>query len=382
MPISNFEEKKEKILEINNFSKIKDYNIEDGETINVGSIENKIEEEKTTNNSIDEDEDEDENQNQIDAKSLTVSSDSNEEINEESLEKIQSSMIEENSILAGGVKIEYEYNIEYILVDDEKLVNSDNIIKQVDIYINNYNNSRMQIYKKNYKQLYQTYSNKNYIITTSIDNKNNQKIIVSKTDKTKKIVKELKKPLYLFYNENNNLLKLKLNISNSRTELLYKYEKLIAKINITPDEKKEFEKERSNFIEQLETYYIYMLYHKKINKINNINKSNIVLQKEISVFKDASDSENKILNSNIYLIDNVDIDNVNKYNSENLNQYNNIILSLTGKTNKDINKDKKILETIKTYIKDKNEIDIFTKSLLKNTDIQDNYINYLVQELP
>ena len=208
-----------------------------------------------------------------------------------------------NPLLAGGDNDDIDYNIDYILADDEKLVDSEKIITQVNTYIDNFNNPNVQTYKKNFKQLYQTYSNKNYIISninTVTSNKNLTKIIVTKTDKTKKIVKELTKPTYFYYDENNNLIKLKREISNARTELLYKYEKIIAKINITPDEKKEFEKERNNFIEKLEIYYIYMLYHKKINKINIENKTSITFQKEYLVFKENNEYESKILNSNIY----------------------------------------------------------------------------------
>jgi len=272
------------------------------------------------------------------------------------------------------------YTIEYILEDDEKLINPEKVYENVDKYINNYNSDKIKKYKNDFKQLYQTYSNKNYIIETKKFT-TTYKITVIKNDKLKKIVKELVKPLYMFYNQDNNILKMKTNISNSRTELLYKYEKIIAKINITPEEKKEFEKEKSKFIEMLEDYYTYTLYHKKINKINILNKSNLILQKELIFYKENNDYESKILNSNMYSIDNNIIDTINKYNSENLVNFNNIILNLSGKKEKDINKDKKTLETIKTYIKQRQEIESFTKTLTNNTDIQDEYINYIVLKL-
>ena len=388
MVVSIIEENKNKILEINNFDKVKTYSNENtiDNSINDTIINNTIETIETNkSNSISLDETVVENEN-IDENVIVGDNENiedttdNEEIDEKSLETIHSEIENsvKNPLLSGGVKIDIDYTIDYILEDDIKLVDSDKIIKQVNTYIDNYNNPNIQIYKKNFKQLYQTYSNKNYKIST-INNANNiTKIIVTKTDKTKKIVKELTKPSYLYYDENNNLLKLKKDISNSRTELVYKYEKIIAKINITPDEKKEFEKERINFIEQLEIYYIYSLYHKKINKINIANKTNITFQKEYLVFKENNEYESKILNSNIYLIDNNDIDAINKSNSENLNKYNNIMLSLSGKKESEISKDKKIIENIKSYIKTKNEIDVFTQSLLKKTDIQDNIINYIV----
>ena len=393
---SNIEQNKNIILGINNFNEVQQSQNNDNSNYNSGVISNENIEDQSVSLGDNEGKGEDEEEETIsigknhnviendvdinDEETMSNSKNDSEIIDGDALEEIEN-VIEndvKNPLLAGGVNIDEEYKIDFILEDDIKLVNSEKIFNQVNEYIDNYNNPNIQSYKKNFKQLYQTYSNKNYVITTNISNNNTIKIIVTKNDKTKKIVKELTKPKYLFYNENDNLIKLKRDISNSRTELLYKYEKIIAKINITPDEKKEFEKERSNFIEQLETYYIYMLYHKKINKINTTNKTNITFQKEFLVFKENNEYESKILNSNIYLIDNNDIDAINKSNSENLNKYNNIMLSLSGKKESEISKDKKIIENIKSYIKTKNEIDVFTQSLLKKTDIQDNIINYIV----
>jgi hypothetical protein len=402
---SNIEQNKNKILKIANFNEIKSYN-SDSEIIENDSIESEsigsesngsesiVDEsiEKETNSSriddtivenenVDVELEENADENKREKEEIQEKQEEiKEEINDESLETIHSEIENSvnNPILAGGVNDDIEYTIDYILEDDIKLVDSEKIIDQVNKYIDNYNNPNIQSYKKNFKQLYQTYSNKNYVINNVTNSNNITKIIVTKNDKTKKIVKELTKPSYLYYNENDNLLRLKREISNSRKELLYKYEKIIEKIKITPDEKKEFEKERTNFIEQLEIYYIYTLYHKKINKINIENKTSITFQKEYLVFKENNEYESKILNSNIYLIDNTDIETINKYNSDNLNEYNNIIATLSSKKDAEISKDKKILEKIKSYIKTKNEIDLFAKSLLKKTDIQDNIINYII----
>ena len=68
------------------------------------------------------------------------------------------------------------------------------------------------------------------------------------------------------------------------------------------------------------------------------------------------------------------------------------MFTLSGKTDKvkdkekvqvqDIIKNKKTVETIKAYIKQRQEIELFTKSLSNNTDVQDEYINYIILELP
>jgi len=362
-----------------------------------------------------------ETKNETDTETKTKTENKNETINKnEELDNVdvnelqkESSTLYNNIPTNGGAtnsESEYIFNIDYILEDDEKLINIEKVTNNVDKYIKNYYSPELQKYKKNFKQIYQKYSNKNYIITTEKDSsKQNKldvksddkkdsnldisktyistKIIVKKNDKSNKIIMELKKQLYIYYDEDNKLIKLNRKISNERTELLYKYEQLIAKINITPEEKKVFEKERSKFIELLEEYYTYTLYHKKINKIIKLNKSNLVLQNELNIYKENNEYETKILSSEIYLIDNSFIDTMNTRNSENLLEYNNIIQTLqtfSGKKNKETKEnkenkiDKKITESIKSYIKNKNEIELFTKSMFKNIIIQDEYINFIV----
>ena len=390
--IEDSKENQKQILGINNFENVLTHNVNSrNEEINTGlnsSLNSVISSEDSKDDGYSEDaeatrdiestESTDDNSENIEGHNKKPL---HEVIDEGDVEEIQTNS-EMTDLLQGGKSNTDDiiYTIEYILEDDEKLINPEKIYQNVDKYINNYNSDKVKKYKNDFKQLYQTYSNKNYIIETRKFT-TTYKITVIKNDKSKKIVKELVKPLYMFYNEDNNILKMKRNISNSRTELLYKYEKITSKLNITPEEKKEFEKERSKFIEMLEDYYTYTLYHKKINKINTLNKSNLILQKELTFYRDNNDYESKILNSNMYSIDNNIIDTINKYNSENLVNFNNIILTLSGKKEKDINKDKKTLESIKSYIKQRQEIESFTKTLTNNTDIQDEYINYIILEL-
>lgn len=279
-----------------------------------------------------------------------------------------------NPLLEGGNDIKYD--IDYILPDDEKLINIEKVNKKVDKYIENYNSPEMIKYNQAFKQLYQKYSTKKYIIKT-IKNKNNAtKIIVVKNDSKGESIKEITKPEYLFYNDENNLHKLKLKISNSRYELQYKYETLTAKLNITPDDKKEFESYKNKFIELLEEYYIYTLYHKKINNIINNNKTNLLIQ-ELSVFYNENIEKTKpILNANQYTIDNSLIEMLNNFNINKLNNFNDIMLKLSGK-------DKNIKDDIKKYL-DKKEINSINENIKKNIlqQTEDNLIDYIILSLP
>jgi hypothetical protein len=296
---------------------------------------------------------------------------------------------EKNSILRGGVDMIYknEYRIDYILPEDEKLINIEKVIKQVNKYIDNYNSPQMTKYNQSFKQLLQKYSNKKYVIKT-VKNKNDSiKIIVVKNDmiddNKQPIIKEITKPLYLFYDEDYNLYKLKNKVSNTRTELQYKYELLTSKINITTDEKKQFEKDRQYFIELLEEYYIYILYHNKINNISTINKTNLLIQEIVGFYKENIEINNPTLNSNLYYIDNSNIEIVNKFNIEKLTQFNNLMLQLSGKDSDKIKKDKKLIDEIKNYL-DKKELNIINENIKKTTLEQnaDTIINYIILSLP
>ena len=314
-----------------------------------------------------------------------------------------------NNIFQGGAKqtdktdtdktdtdIDIIYEIDYILDDDSKLINADNVKKAVDLYINNYNSKEMETYREEHNKIYQRYSNKNYKITiekaqrqlSHIKSSTPSKIVVQKTDKTNKIVSQLNKPQYIFYNENNLLYDLKTNISNTRTELLYKYENLISKLIVTIDEKKAFENERNDFISLLEEYYTYMLYHKKINKINLTNKDSMLLQKQ-DIFYNI-DTEDIALTGDIYSVDKLYIDTLNKMNTENLVDYNNIILSLSGvldkhnkiKDKKTILKHKQRTDTIKEYLKKKTETHKIEEKLHISITNQNKYVNYIIAVLP
>ena len=277
--------------------------------------------------------------------------------------------------------VDIEYNIDYLVDDDEKLIDVEKIKIQVDKYIDNYNSEIMKKYKNTFNKLYQKYSNKKYKIQILPlkDKYNSIKIIITKNDKKETIITELTKPHYLYYDEDANLYKLKNKISNERAELLYKYKLLVSQLNVSTEDKDKFEKERKDFITLLEEYYTYTLYHKKINTITLNNKTNLIIQS--SYFIEKEDKSTSVLSGDTYLIDNTIIENINTYNIDKLTQYNNIIIQLTGKNQKDIKKDTKLIEEIKLYL-DKKEKEEVLKKIEDSKKIQDSYINYIILRLP
>jgi hypothetical protein len=101
------------------------------------------------------------------------------------------------------------------------------------------------------------------------------------------------------------------------------------------------------------------------------NKINIIIQDLLG--------DNKLIEGNLYAIDNLIIDSINKENAIKLNEFNNLISKM--QSIKNIKADKKILETIKEYL-NKNKINKLLESIKNNVINQDNYINYIITVLP
>jgi hypothetical protein len=287
---------------------------------------------------------------------------------------------DDNELLEGGADI--EYSIDYIVPDDEELINPENVFKQVEQYIGNFYSDELANYKKTLKNIYQKYSNPRYLIKYSMEEHSAPTINVIKNEKKKSIVTSITMPKYKYYNKDNLLIKLSRKISNQRTALQIKYEELTAKINITPEEKKSFEKLRKSFIELLEEYYTYTLYHKKINKIVTDNKTKLIIQDLTAFNKPNEDEQRKLLVGNFYNVDNGIIDLMNQNNSDKLNQYNQLIMKLGGgKTGDKIKKDKKLVEEIKQYL-DRKEVIKVSNTINKMAKKQSEYVDYIVMSLP
>jgi len=300
----------------------------------------------------------------------------------------------------GGAIVQTEYKINYLLPDDEQLVNSDKIKSTVKRYIDNYHSDAMKKYKQLFKIVYQKYSNKRYLI----DNTDTEIIVsrvsegASKGSKMGKrdIVYEISKPKYIFYDKDNNLTRMKSIISNKRQELQIYYQSLVNKLDVQPEEKKQFENARKQFIELLERYYIYNLYNKQINNISLDGKSNIVVQ-ELQGFLTDNAEKKFTLDGNLYTIDNSLVETINAHNSNRLNIYNELMLKLqSAKSISSSSKEKtkhaadkteksdreKIIDEIKEYLKTSEENAKLNNEIKDAVRVQNTYIDYIIYKLP
>lgn len=291
----------------------------------------------------------------------------------------------------GGYDPLPDIKIDYLTPDDEELINSERVLKQVRTYIENYRSEEFKNYKKNLTALYQKYSNKRYIIENlsnvitvfkyDTPDKNPGKGKVDKKDKARKygdIVMELKQPEYIYLNSPGYFDDMRAAISNTRTDLQYHYQKLVNKFEVKPEEKVEFEKARKKFIEYLETYYIQSIYYARINGIDNNNKMNITILENLEYRKESAEVSD-ILEGTIYKIDRKLIEEINMENSNKLNQYNELIAKIQA--TKDVKNNKKLIEEIKTYL-DRSNITKLDKQIKDIAKHQHNYINYIVASKP
>jgi hypothetical protein len=362
---------------------IPDKNNNNTKLLQGGSTDNKQDNNNNDNNNDDDNDDKDEVINIHSNSDNAISNEVTEEVDGgEDKEKEAGDTESETEMQYGGGSgsgsgsgsDDRTYEIDYLVGDDKELINIDKVNSIVNKYINNFYSEEMKKYKQSFKQLYQKYSNKRFVI-----NNIGNVITVIRNEKKKDVVMELKKPVYFYYNnintnynnDNDNLEILKRNISNERANLQYLYQHLVNKVSVENDAKKDFEKKRKKFIELLDTYYIYTLYHKKINKISIENKMNIIIQDLLS--------ESKKLESNIYSIDTSTIDLINKNNASKLNEFNNLVAKMQSV--KKIQNEKILIEKIKEYL-NKAESNKLLNTLKEQAKYQEEYIEYIVKELP
>lgn len=335
-----------------------------------------------------------------------------------------SSLSQEKEVLEGGGVSPrlIEYKINYLLPDDEHLINPDKIKSTVQRYIDNYYSDAMKKYKQLFKIVYQKYSSKRYLIDNTDSDIIVSRVSVQTSSRDSKNVKrdivyEISKPKYIFYNKDNNLIYMKSTISNKRLELQIHYQSLVNKLDVQPEEKKQFEKERKQFIDLLERYYIYDLYNHQINNISLDGKSNIIVQEMHGFLKDNAEKK-FILDSNLYTIDNALIERINTNNSSRLNIYNELMIKLQSaksttsssalssssgstsisekpeksetsiKTDKAVksktekSKADKLIDEIKEYLKSNEENTKLNNEIKDVIRIQNTYIDYIIYKLP
>jgi hypothetical protein len=276
-------------------------------------------------------------------------------------------------------------SLEYLHPADEFLIQPfmKDIIADATQYINNLHSDIMKKYNKFYNLIYDKYSGKKYKIETPLN-----QIIVYTNDKKKTLI-HIHKPEYIKISTKTKIYKDL--ISKNRIELDNKFYSITHITGgITPTDKDNFLKTKTEFLNILKKYYtilVYKLLRQKLNQ-NTHNSNNEVVnysvepinkQIDISIniptieLKEISGILEKvpIIKQNIITVPESQVLLKNQYESDKLNQYNEIITLLHSGTKE---KDPFFKEKIIEYIDNKNIITFKQSS--------DTYEDLIITDLP
>ena len=261
-----------------------------------------------------------------------------------------------------------ELNLTYLNPSDEHLIQPfiHDIIADATQYIDNLNSEKMSNYNKYHHLVYSKYAGRKYKIETPLN-----QIIVHTADGKKTLI-HIHKPGYL--NISNKLEQYKREINTSRAELdtHYFYMKL-ATSGITPAEKDDFLKRKKEFIILLKKYYTILAYiqiRDKMKNVENGNSSLISINRQIWMLKDISGSVQQVplIDSQIITVPREQITKQQQYQTDKLNQYNEILTLLETKSQDGLK------EKIVEYLDNSGDVEFKTTS--------DAYSDLIVTDLP
>lgn len=278
---------------------------------------------------------------------------------------------------------EYEIDVmNYITLlhpDDKLYLNFKNIYTDGNQFIKNYKSESYTSYVKERNTLYNTYSTKKDKYYIEVYNEE-IKVFSFKDNKLKidkyksnnlSLVKKLSKPSVVI-DLSNELKKQKNSLQQYRYKLQTEYKKLSNDSQLDTFVKNNFIKKRNIFSKNLNQYYTYLYYYNKINGILS-NNENILLNNMIYYFpENVSTPIPRLSNKNVNIKPDI-ITDLNKIDSQILNNYYQVLENLNNPSLSD--KEKR--ENIKSYLISKGD----NKELLKTIKAKMNkkQINLLVK---
>jgi len=310
----------------------------------------------------------------------------NKEDNKEIEEYIENKEIEEdvsNSLdqSAGGKDVFDDVELISIpvinedLIMDHPLIDKQVVINRTKKYLKNYYSPEYTKYNKKLNDiLAKLKSSKKHLLVYK-----NNKILITKKEEDKEVVlNKIEKPKYLFIKP--ELQKLKKNINIAKNILDKKYYSLKTNKNRTIEEINSFKKEKESYIELLHQKETIRLYNNVVNNIDPNEKTNIVTYQKL--ISDIT-TEKQSLDGKVYHIPDDIVTKINFIQSNQLDLYNEIIHQLRENKNvgKEMYKNKKLVEQIKSYLQNKEYQEIL-KDTEKIKDKTDNQIDFIVTKLP
>jgi hypothetical protein len=262
-------------------------------------------------------------------------------------------------------------DLEYLNPSDQVLIQPliPDIIADATQYLENLKSDKLKNYTKYHHLIYSKYAGRKYKIETPIN-----QIIVHTSDGKKTLI-HIHKPGYMKISTKLDQYKKEINSYRAQLDTHYLYMKL-ATSGITPAEKDDFIKKKKEFISLLKKYYTILAYIQLRNRNNtdqitdNNGTTLVNISRQIIQLKDISGSIVPIplIDSKIITVPKEQVDQKQQYQSDKLNQYNEILTLLQNKSSEGLK------EKIVSYLDNSADIEFKITS--------DVYSDLIVVDLP
>ena len=271
---------------------------------------------------------------------------------------------------------ESKLDIDYLMPADQILIQPfiPDIIADATQYIDNLNSEKMRNYTKYHHLVYTKYAGRKYKIETPLN-----QIIVHTSDGQKTLI-TIHKPGYIRISSKLAQYKQEINQARAELDTHYFHMKLIT-TGVTPAEKDDFLTKKKNFITLLKKYYTILAYvqlrDRMKSNVGGVNESvetgdNVLINyaNRIEILKDISGSMQRvpIIDSKIISVPREQVSRLQQYQSDKLNQYNEIITLLGNKSTDGLK------EKIVAYLDNTGDVEFKPSS--------DAYADIIVADLP
>lgn len=262
-------------------------------------------------------------------------------------------------------------------ISDNQLIDITKIEEKVLQNVNNYKSEEYSNYLKILKKIPKIFGKKTYQIEYTKDAILIYKLIKKnktkddKGDNHREILHKIQKPIL---SQLPNREQTKLDLEHIRNDLKQQYINYVEQDNVSLTDKSQFMKQKEEFINKLEEYYIDVNYYYSANNLKESNEDKHISVANYKIFmNEKAEYDNKLFLSH-YRINSEIINEINQHKSDSLDKYNLINEQIELENNKELEK------TIQEYLnKDDTEI---TKKLKKVIKQQNNMIDYKITKLP
>jgi len=283
-----------------------------------------------------------------------------------------------NINLVGGYTMP---DIDADLIDSITIINKDIVIEKVEKYLSNYNSNKFKTYHTKIEDMYKSLGKKFYLVRKngsiylmkSNDLKDNT--ISDETDSKLKYVSKITPPKIINIVKRLSDLNQLISSHKFNVDTMYNDIKKMTNTNVRKDIIKIFEKKKADLIQLLEEKESLKLYRIVVNNIDmKTEQIDVIYQHKLS---------DGTLEGSSYKIGIDKVNDINRVQSTRLDNYQEIMTELNkySQNSNKLKNDKNLIEKIKDYLA-KDEVNEINKEIKININKQENYVDFVVVELP